>query len=130
MCILLVEDEPLIREVMTESLQDAGFEVMQAESGDRAFELIRNPPVRFSALVTDFHMPGRIDGAGVASRMRKAWPSIPVVIVSGRPEVLRQQWEREEGYGLLRKPYLPQQLVDLVRRLVQPGQQIGPQPPG
>ena len=120
MCILLVEDEPLIREVMTESLQDAGFEVMQAESGDHAVELIGDPPCHFSALVTDFHMPGRIDGAGVASHMRKHWPLIPVVIVSGRPEVFRQRWEDEEGYGLLRKPYLPQQLVELVRRLVRP----------
>nr|WP_321984227.1 response regulator [uncultured Lichenicoccus sp.] len=119
MCILLVEDEPLIREVMTESLQEAGFEVMQAENGERAAELISDPPCPFSALVTDFHMPGRIDGAGVASRMRKAWPKIPVVIVSGRPEVFRAQWESEDGYGLLRKPYLPQQLIDLVRRLVQ-----------
>ncbi len=104
---------------MTESLQEAGFEVMQAESGDRAVELIRDAPCPFSALVTDFHMPGRIDGAGVARRMRKVWPRLPVVIVSGRPEVFREQWESEDGYGVLRKPYLPRQLIELVRQLVQ-----------
>ncbi|TLU73263.1 response regulator [Lichenicoccus roseus] len=118
MCILLVEDEAMIREIMAESLQDAGFEVMQAEDGERAADLIRHPPLVFSALVTDFHMPGTIDGAGVAECMRRCWPTAPVVIASGRPEVFRPHWQSQHGYGLLRKPYLPHQLVEMMRRLL------------
>ncbi len=117
MCVLLVEDEALIREVMAESLQDAGYEVLQVESGNVAIELLWQPPKRFTALVTDFHMPGGVDGYEVASRVRDVFPSIPVIIVSGQPEVLRTQWRQRYGYRLLKKPYRPSELVKLVHSL-------------
>ncbi len=118
MCVLLVEDEPMIREVMAETLQDAGFDVYPASSGDSALELLSNPPRHFTILITDFHMPGQADGAEVAARMRNLDPGIPVIIATGRPEVLQASWREELGYCLLRKPYLPSQLVRLVRSLL------------
>jgi CheY-like chemotaxis protein len=117
-CILLVEDEPLIREIMVECLQDAGLDVMEAATGDEAIEFIRARSRHFSILVTDFHMPGRTDGSTVASCIRWHLPQIPVVIASGRPEVFRAQWKTELGYTLLRKPYRPYDLVQLVHELV------------
>ncbi len=118
MCVLLVEDEPLIREIMTETLQEAGHEVAEARTGDEAMELIRTSPNHFTALVTDFHMPGSFDGAEVAASIRKRVPAIPVVIASGRPEVFQPAWRAELGYRLLRKPYGPRQLVDLLEQLL------------
>ncbi len=118
MCVLLVEDEPLIREIMAESLRDAGYEVLEAEDGVQALTWVANPPKPLSILVTDFHMPGGIDGAQVAARTREASPDIPVVIATGRPDVLRRTWRDHLGYGLLKKPYMPSDLVKLVRHLV------------
>ncbi len=118
MCVLLVEDEPLIREIMTETLEEAGHEVTGARTGDEAMELIGSSPKRFIALVTDFHMPGRFDGAEVAARIRQRMPDIPVVIASGRPEVFQTAWRLELGYHLLRKPYGPRQLVALLGQLL------------
>ena len=118
MCVLLVEDEAMIREVMAETLQDAGFDVYEAPSGDSALEILSNPPRRFSILVTDFHMPGQADGAQVAARMRSLNPNIPVIIATGRPEVLQASWREEFGYYLLKKPYLPSHLVRLVHTLL------------
>ncbi len=118
MCVLLVEDEPMIREVMSETLQDAGFDVYEAPSGDSALELLNNPPRQFRILVTDFHMPGVADGAQVAARMRSLNPGIPVIIATGRPEVLQASWREDFGYNLLKKPYLPSHLVRLVHTLL------------
>jgi DNA-binding response OmpR family regulator len=117
-CVLLVEDEPLIREIMAESLEDAGFAVVQASTGDEAISVIAGSPRAFSALVTDFHMPGEADGVDVASRIRERWPDMPVVIVSGRPDILKQSWRVENGYRLLTKPYGPRQLIGVLRELI------------
>lgn len=118
MCVLLVEDEPLIREIMSECLQDAGYDVIEVENGDRAVELIQQPPRQFTILITDFHMPGDTDGSKVAARLRLMSPHIPVVIASGRPEALQASWRTDLGYELLRKPYSPSQLIRLVESLV------------
>lgn len=118
MCVLLVEDEPLIRQIMAESLEDAGFQVVQASTGDEAITLIHDPSMALTALVTDFHMPGRSDGAEVASVIREKWPDMPVVIASGRPDVLQQSWQAANGYRLLRKPYGPRQLIGVLREIM------------
>lgn len=119
--VLLVEDEPLIREIMAEVLRDAGYEVLEMESGDVAVEMLRDPPANFSILVTDFHMPGDADGSQVASRLRERHPGIPVIIVSGRPDILRAAWRTDLGYHFMRKPFLPSDLAKLVGSLVRPG---------
>jgi DNA-binding response OmpR family regulator len=116
-CVLLVEDEPLIRKIMAESLEDAGFDVLQAGTGDEAISLILDPPATITVLVTDFHMPGEADGADVASRIREKWPDLPVVIASGRPDVLQQSWQVNFGYRFLKKPYGPCQLIGMLKEL-------------
>lgn len=117
MCVLLVEDEPVIREIMAESLADAGFDVVEAASGDEAMALIRTRVHAFTILVTDFHMPGVATGADVAACLRVEYPGLPVVIASGRPDVFKPAWRTELGYGLLRKPYVPRELVALIRQM-------------
>ncbi len=117
MCVLLVEDEPVIREIMAESLADAGFDVIEAASGDEAVALIRTRVHPFKILVTDFHMPGEANGADVAACLRIEYPGLPVVIASGRPDVFKPSWRTELGYGLLRKPYVPRELVALIRQM-------------
>ncbi len=117
MCVLLVEDEPLIRELMTETLRDAGYETIDVEDGAGACAVVLDPPKPLSILVTDFHMPGNMDGAQVAARARSVLPGLPVVIVSGRPEVFQSTWQHALGYTLMKKPYRPSELVRLVRSL-------------
>lgn len=118
MCVLLVEDEPVIREIMSESLVDAGYDVVEATSGDEAVAIIRAHAHQFSILVTDFHMPGIANGADVAACLRTEYPGLPVVIASGRPDVFKPSWRTELGYALLRKPYVPRELVAIIRHLI------------
>ena len=117
-CVLLVEDEPMIRDIMAESLLDAGFEVHEVSSGEEAVEAIAKRARPYSVLVTDFHMQGKTTGIDVASRIREAYPGLPVVIASGRPDVFDPRWSREHGFKLLRKPYVASDLVALVKELV------------
>ncbi len=119
MCVLLVEDEPLIRELMSECLRDAGYEVIDVENGAGAQEILRDSSRALTILVTDFHMPGDLDGSQVATQVQAVFPGLPVVIVSGRPEVFQSSWQHTLGYTLMKKPYRPSELIRVVRSLTE-----------
>ncbi len=118
MCVLFVEDDAVIRETMLESLQDAGFDVVAAEHGRHAMSLLDDSHHAFTIVVTDFHMPGDIDGSQVAAHTRALHPGMPVVIATGRPEVLQASWRNDLGYALLPKPYRPSTLLRLLHSLL------------
>lgn len=82
--ILLVEDEPLIREIMAEVLEEEGFDVTATCTADEAAILLAENG--FAVLLTDVTMPGSIDGIGLAEHAREVHPGLPVVFVSGRPD--------------------------------------------
>jgi len=82
---LLVEDEPLFRVAMAELLEDAGFDVTVACTGDEAVILLAEDD-RFDALMTDIAMPGQVGGVELAAHAREIHPGLPVVFVSGRPD--------------------------------------------
>ena len=81
--ILIVEDEPHLREAVSEALANEGFHVTQACCGDEAAGLIDHPD-EFDVLLTDVHMPGRLDGIGVAAHARARHPGLPIVVATGR----------------------------------------------
>ena len=114
MCVLLVEDDFQIRTLVSECLLDAGFKVMEAGSGEEAHVLIENLPEPFKILVTDIHMPGEIDGIGVAQLVHDHWPLMPVIVVSGRPDVFKANWKTDPRYTLLAKPYTLRQLTNAI----------------
>ena len=89
MCILLVEDEWLIRAMVAEELIEGGFVVREAADSDEASALIAEDSAAFTLLVTDVHMPGRLDGIGVARLLLEHRPALPVIYTTGRPDVLR-----------------------------------------
>ena len=114
--ILVVEDESLIRAVLTEVLIDAGFDVDDAGDGHEAQELIDKDGYRL--IVTDVQMPGKLDGIDVAAYARAAKPGIPIIFVTGRPESLLKFRGSTSRVAFLMKPYLPSEIVDAVRQLL------------
>src|SRR3954467_911674 len=76
MNVLVVEDEWLVRELIVAELLEAGFDVVEAESGEAALARYHNPDVLF----TDVRLPGRIDGWDVAERCRASNSDLPVVL--------------------------------------------------
>ena len=121
MCILVVEDEDLIRLLVTEELAEAGFEICEAETGDRAAALIEASPAMFRLLVTDIHMPGHLDGIAVAHLLRSRCPSVPIIYTTGRPDVLDDMALQGAQDALLAKPYSPSDLLKVVKRVLAEG---------
>jgi CheY-like chemotaxis protein len=115
MCVLLVEDEWLIRTIMAEELVDAGFDVASVETGDEALELLERPKSSLRILVTDIHMPGRTDGIGLARVVRRRFPSVPIIYTTGRPDALERAGLAGGLVSTLVKPYKPSRLIEAVR---------------
>ena len=121
MCILLVEDEWLIRTLFAEELMQSGFAVHEAENGDQASALIMADPAPYTLLVTDIHMPGSLDGIGVARLLRTRRPGVPVIYTTGRPDVLDALQPLDAKQILLSKPFALSTLLTAVRQLLGPG---------
>jgi DNA-binding NtrC family response regulator len=80
--LLLVEDDPLVRGTLVEGLEDAGFEVIEAEDAEEGLELLARRP-DITALFTDINLPGA-DGFSLAHAARMIRPGLPVIYASGR----------------------------------------------
>jgi DNA-binding NtrC family response regulator len=78
--VLVIDDEPDIRELMAFELQDAGYEVLLAERGEAALACLRTRPIDVALL--DFRMPG-LDGLATLAELLKIDPRLPVIIMSG-----------------------------------------------
>jgi PAS domain S-box-containing protein len=106
--ILVVEDERAVREVAVDALAGIGYEVIAADTGDAALELIEDgagPDLLFSDVV----MPGRFSGPELARRARRIAPAIKVLLTSGyearRPAIQAGVEPGEPPDAFLQKPY-------------------------
>lgn len=80
--MLLVEDEPLVRLDLAETLRDAGYRVVECTTAQEAADVLATgQPV--DALVTDVRTPGPIDGVALARKARARDPALPIVVISG-----------------------------------------------
>ena len=77
--VLVVEDEPVIRELMAILLEDEGYAVLQAVDGLQALEMLEQPGI--DLVLSDVKMP-RLDGASLVQRLRSRGDAIPVVLMS------------------------------------------------
>jgi len=81
--VLLVEDEVLISNMVADCLSASGFAVHEVTSGDEALQYI-NSGARIDILFTDVNLPGGMNGAELATRVRQMRPEMPIVYASGR----------------------------------------------
>ena len=116
--ILLVEDEPLLRELSRDMLERQGFIVTSAAGSDEAIRLGGNGK-RFDLMITDFSMPN-ISGIELAKRMRSAQPGIKVLFISGYSDtpVNRESLGDSES-AVLARPYSADSLGRKIRALLQ-----------
>ncbi len=117
-CILLVEDESLIRGILTECLTDAGYEVLEAARADDAL-LLLEVAENVRLIVTDINMPGGQDGIDLAKAAREHSPTIPIVFISGRPAKLDEARVIGGPAAFIAKPFKLSQVLADVRRLVE-----------
>ena len=113
--ILVVEEEAMESAAIAEHLESAGFAVLQADSTDEA-EAMLEKRADVAALVTDAHLPGRMDGSELARAIRGRRPDLLVILMSGHSD-LRDD-EMPEGVEFISKPYLLDRLAPTLRRLL------------
>ena len=118
MCILFVDDEFIIAMMAEDALRGAGHEVMVAEHAPAAVRLITDYPDHFTCLVTDIHMPGDLTGLDLVEHARQTYPLLPVLVATGRPDVVAPVWRERHKAELLIKPYTPELLVGIVEGLL------------
>jgi CheY-like chemotaxis protein len=115
--ILLVEDEPLVRDVTAEALSDRGYEVLLAANGAEALELVSGRSEPIGLLVTDVIMPG-INGRQLADRLRELQPGLRVLFVSGHADSAIFAAGSPAGVAFLQKPYAFDELGRKVAELL------------
>jgi CheY-like chemotaxis protein len=102
--VLVVEDEYLISEWVSQSLSEQGFDVQTVTNAADALAHLAALPV--DVLFTDINLPGGMDGAALAWRAREMQPQLPVVYASARATLLKQD-ARVPGSIVVPKPYEP-----------------------
>lgn len=114
--VLVVEDEVLISELISEALHERGFDVYVVSNARDAYRYILSGlPV--DVLFTDINLPGEIDGAALAQRVREMWPELPIVFASGRLSLLGHL-RTIPCAAFLAKPYSPDQACAAVEELI------------
>jgi CheY-like chemotaxis protein len=112
--ILIVEDEFLLRLDSAETIENAGFEAIQAANADEAIAILQARP-DIHVVFTDIQMPGSMDGLKLARFVRDRWPPIKIVATSGRVTV--DDDDLPDGSVFLPKPYRGAQVVAILRQL-------------
>ncbi len=85
--ILVVDDEPDIRKVVRMTLEKAGYQVLEAEDGEKAIEIINTGENRLmlDVMICDIRMP-KINGVEAIAYFQKEWPRVPLIVLTGFPD--------------------------------------------
>lgn len=111
--VLVVEDDVLIRILLSEALREAGIMIVEAANADEALSYIAAGEP-FDLVFSDVRMPGSIDGVELARRLRRHSPSLPIILTSGN---LGSAFAAELGM-FLQKPYDIEQTVLLIASMI------------
>jgi signal transduction histidine kinase/CheY-like chemotaxis protein len=115
--ILIVEDEPFLREMAHAILEDCGYRILEAASGRQALEIWSGFPEHVDLLLTDMVMPEGVSGMELAQKLLVCKPKLKVVFASGYSiEDLNQEFVHRSNAVFLQKPYTHITLTQAVRK--------------
>ena len=115
--ILVVEDEPPVRELVCRVLRSFGYKVLVAESGVAAMQIWHEHKGDIHLVMTDIVMPEGMSGVELAERLRAEKPGLKIILSSGYSlEEAPEGLEQKPGLALLPKPYQVGTLVHIVRQ--------------
>ena len=111
-CILVVEDEFLIRCMLSDELREAGYRVIEACDATEALLVLNT--VRPDLIISDVRMPGPVDGLDLLAQVRETSLTLPVIIISGH--LHPSQAMIEGATRFFAKPYLLDAVLDAARK--------------
>ncbi len=113
--ILIVEDEMIVRLIGSDTLVDAGYEVVEAETADEALRIL-DQHGDIEVLFTDIRMPGSMNGLELARVVHERWPAVKILITSG--DTFPRDSEIADHGRFLAKPYRTEVLRREVDKLL------------
>jgi CheY-like chemotaxis protein len=115
--VLVVDDEPTVRMLVTEVLHDLGYTALEAADGSAGLELL-NSSARIDLLISDVGLPG-MNGRQLADAARVRRPELKVLFITGYAEAsLLTHGQLEAGMSVLTKPFVVETLATRIRELV------------
>jgi len=115
--ILLVENHPLLRLLLVGLVETAGFEAIQAGNADEALPILERRS-DIALLITNVVMDGSMDGVELAHAVNIRWPSIKIMVVSGKRGLMESDLPRKSLF--LAKPYHDEEMAFEIRSLLAP----------
>lgn len=116
--ILLIDDDPGIRDFLVELLQLADYEVVAAHNGETGVARLQEDP-EYDLLLTDLVLPD-MTGIDVVHRARRLWPDLSIIIVTGQGTLATAIQAIQEGaYDYIRKPFQSNELLERVRKAIE-----------
>jgi CheY-like chemotaxis protein len=100
--VLIVEDEPLLRLMAIDVVEDAGFDTVEASDAAEAIRILESR-MDITIVFTDVDMPGSMDGLRLAAAVRDRWPPIQIILTSGYARFAAP--DLPEGAVFFSKPY-------------------------
>lgn len=114
--ILVVDDEPGVREFACTLLEDIGYNVVAAEDGRKAIDIIKQSQIHIDLVFTDVVMPNGVDGFGVAKAVEEIRPGTPVIFATGHAEVIlsESKYNYQSSIKVIGKPYRVAELTSAI----------------
>lgn len=113
--VLVVEDEPLLRMLAVDMVEDAGFVVLEAGDADEAVRILERRG-DIGIVFTDVDMPGSMNGTGLALCVRLRWPSVQLIITSGH--YMPSELAMPSDSVFFQKPYIGSRVVATMERML------------
>jgi CheY-like chemotaxis protein len=115
LAVLVVEDDPLVRALAVEIVEEAGYVALEAADADEAVAILETRS-DIAVLFTDINMPGSIDGLKLAHAVRDRWPPIKIVMVSGKVALTANDMPSNSRF--FAKPYQTSRMISELRSLI------------
>ncbi len=116
--VLVAEDEPAVRQVISRTLTDAGYTVLEASNGEEALALAGGCLDRIQLLITDVVMP-RMGGRELSRKLEELKPGLKVLFISGYTDnAIVHQGILEKGIEFIQKPFQPSLLLKKIRKIL------------
>jgi DNA-binding NtrC family response regulator len=118
--VLVVDDEADLRKSLRLTLTKAGYDVIEAEDGEKAIEAVRSGdnPLMLDTIIMDLVMP-KVNGVEAIAYIRSQFPGVPILVLTGHPNIDNMKELYKQGIvDYLVKPIVPDKLEAAVEKAV------------
>lgn len=116
--VLLVEDEPMILDLLKEVLEGGGYKVMVAQNGEEAVDVYSNAKDRIAVVLSDMGLP-KLGGWEAFQQMKQLNPRVKAILASGYLDPrLKSEMIKAGARDFIQKPYVPEQILQRIREVI------------